>query len=148
MKANDPKQNPTIQLMDALKIKFTDLPDDAQHTVLEQVGLASDMPTTSSQEQSRQNIQTKLQAMQAGQAQMQPVSEQMHEATEPTPVENQEVAQSGEMELSPEDELLISELSKRGYNEQQIAQAVSMMQRGLPNEQIIQALHGEGVTNG
>lgn len=121
--ANDPKNNPTIQLMDALKIKFTDLPEDAQHQVLEQVGFTSQQPTTTAQELEikRADVQIK------GVDKMQSLEGDMEQE---------------QQDLDENDQLLVEELTKRGYNGPVVDQAVQMMRQGLPNEQIIQALNG------
>lgn len=121
--AQDPKNNPTIQLMDALKIKFTDLPEDAQHQVLEQVGFTSQQPTTTAQELEIKRADVKIK----GVDKMQSLEGDMEQE---------------QQDLDENDQLLVEELTKRGYNEDQVDQAVQMMRQGLPNEQIIQALHG------
>jgi hypothetical protein len=121
--ANDPKNNPTIQLMDALKIKFTDLPEDAQHQVLEQVGFTSQQPTTTAQELEIKRADVKIK----GVDKMQSLEGDM---------------QQEQQDLDENDQMLIEELTKRGYNGPVVDQAVQMMRQGLPNEQIIQALNG------
>ncbi len=45
--ANQPQQEPPKSLVESLQIKFTDLPDDAQSAVLQQLGLPADQPTQS-----------------------------------------------------------------------------------------------------
>jgi len=145
--AQDPKNNPTVQLMDALKIKFTDLPEDAQHQVLEQVGFSSQMPTTTAQELDIKRADLKLKAVSG--AHSMDMAEQSQMANVAQANEEPEASeQSVEAELEPDDEILISELTKRGYNENQVAQAISMMKQGLPNDQVIQALHSTGGENG
>lgn len=139
--AQDPKNNPVIQTMDALKIKFVDLPEDAQHKVLEQVGLASNMQTTTAQELDIKRGEAKIRAvgeMRAIDMDMAGEQEEVMEEPEEAMEEPQEQG------LSQEDELLIQELTKRGYNDEQVAQAVQMMQQGLPNDQVIQALTAGG----
>jgi len=132
--AQDPKNNPVIQTMDALKIKFVDLPEDAQHKVLEQVGLASNMQTTTAQELDIKRGEAKIRAVSEMRAIDMDMAGEQEEAVE----------EPQEQGLSQEDELLIQELTKRGYNDEQVAQAVQMMQQGLPNDQVIQALTAGG----
>ena len=139
--AQDPKNNPVIQTMDALKIKFVDLPEDAQHKVLEQVGLASNMQTTTAQELDIKRGEAKIRAVGEMRAIDMDMAGEQEEAVE-EPAEAMEEPQ--EQGLSQEDELLIQELTKRGYNDEQVAQAVQMMQQGLPNDQVIQALTAGG----
>ena len=127
--------------MDALKIKFVDLPEDAQHKVLEQVGLASNMQTTTAQELDIKRGEAKIRAVGEMRAIDMDMAGEQEEAVE-EPAEAMEEPQ--EQGLSQEDELLIQELTKRGYNDEQVAQAVQMMQQGLPNDQVIQALTAGG----
>jgi len=143
--AKDPKNNPTIQLMDALKIKFTDLPEDTQHQVLEQVGMPSNQPTTTAQELEIKRQDSGARAMQtshsmahADMSAMQPEVPNEPQVSETT----QENTNEAPEQLTQEDQQLIQMLQQRGYTDQQVAQAVQMMKSGADNSSIIAALHG------
>ena len=124
------------------------------------------MPTTTAQELQIKRADAKVKAMSTAHSMdmaeqshklsvaqsMQPEAEDQSEPGEQpenTSADNSEDVQEGEApDLTPEDEMLISELTKRGYNDAQVAQAISMMKQGLPNDQVIQALHSTGGENG
>jgi len=134
--ANDPKNNPTIQLMDALKIKFVDLPEDSQHQVLEQVGLTSQEPTTTAQELAIKatdaGVRVGQMNYQANQADMQ--NEQSMQT------------QQQEQDTQAQDQALIQGLTQRGYTPEQAQQAVDYMKQGVPSDQIIKALNTQEAT--
>ena len=137
-KQNDPKNNPTIQLMDALKIKFTDLPEDSQHQVLEQVGLGSEQPTTTAQELS-------IKASDAGVR----VGQMAHQANQADLANEQQMqSMQDEQATQEQDQALIQGLTQRGYTPEQAQKALSYMKQGVPSDQIIQALSSENATQG
>ena len=182
MKQADPKNNPVVQMMDALKIKFTDLPQDAQHQVLQQIGLPSNEATPTHQELAIKKMNTAVNAqsnMVKDSKVMEPEDmKEPGEKPEGTPAdtkedisegenpynEQPEAEDQGEMEqpensapdmqedmsegegqdqgLSEDDKLLVSELTKRGYDNKQIAKAILMMRDGMPNEEIVKVLNG------
>lgn len=136
---NDPKRNPVIQMMDALKIKFTDLPEDSQHQVLDELGLSSEENTPTARELNIKGASTAANIHSSMQPQMQPDQEGQME-------DQQEGGQEEAPGLDETDQILLVELQKRGYSDEQIGQVIAMMKHGVPNEDIIKTL--EGVNNG
>lgn len=131
---NDPKKNPMIQLMDALKVKFTDLPEDSQHKVLDEIGLSSNENTPTARELNMKGADTAAKVHGAVTGSMAQEHGQM--------MAEQEGAQEGQEELDATDQQIISQLSQRGYDREQIDNVIEMMKNGIPNDQIIQMLHG------
>lgn len=128
---NDPKRNPVIQMMDALKIKFTDLPEDSQHTVLDEIGLGSNQNTPTARELNMKGADTAV---------------SMHNAVKESENMQENTQEGGQeepgQELDQTDQQIIQQLGQRGYTKEQIDSVIQMMKQGIPNEQIIQSLHG------
>lgn len=148
-KAQEDQEHPVVKLMKSLNIKFTDLPEDSQHIILDQIGAPSNEPTTTAQELSIKKQDSNVKALQAGHG----MAHADNSAMQPDEIGQQDAETpqeaNGPEELTPEDMPLVTMLQERGYDSGQIAKALYLMRQGVPNEQIIAALHPElGGQNG
>jgi hypothetical protein len=148
-KAQEDQEHPVVKLMKSLNIKFTDLPEDSQHIILDQIGAPSNEPTTTAQELSIKKQDSNVKALQAGHG----MAHADDSAMQPDEIGQQDAETpqeaNGPEELTPEDMPLVTMLQERGYDSGQIAKALYLMRQGVPNEQIIAALHPElGGQNG
>lgn len=131
--ANDPKNHPVVRLMESLSIKFTDLPEDSQHEVLQQIGIPSQMQSPTAQNIA---IQATTAAAKVG---------QMHHQANQADLQNQQQLDQSQQDqqTQQQDQMLIGELTKRGYSPEQAQQAVDYMKQGVPSDQIIKALSSQ-----
>jgi hypothetical protein len=148
-KTQEDQEHPVVKLMKSLNIKFTDLPEDSQHIILDQIGAPSNEPTTTAQELSIKKQDSNVKALQAGHG----MAHADNSAMQPDEIGQQDAETpqeaNGPEELTPEDMPLVTMLQERGYDSGQIAKALYLMRQGVPNEQIIAALHPElGGQNG
>ena len=139
-KKGDPAENPMIKLMDALKIKFSDLPEDSQHKVLDEIGLDSQENTPTSR---KLNIEAAKVGVQADDQYLKSEAQDAN-LMQPDQENMPEDAQEPQEEFNATDGMIIEELQKRGYSEDQIAQALVLIKNGASNQEILQALENGG----
>ena len=137
-KKGDPAENPMIKLMDALKIKFSDLPEDSQHKVLDEIGLDSQENTPTAR---KLNIEAARVGVQADD---QYLKSEAQEANLVQSQQDSESPQEPQEEFNATDDMIIEELQKRGYNEDQISKALVLIKNGSSNQEILQALENGG----
>lgn len=168
------QDDPTIQLIKALSLKYNELPDEARKIVLENTGFGGDeVGTNNDPIEHKQKLDT-LDAMNKADAhERQPMldaenrdfqaqqsdkqlqaqqeakeSVQMQSSEGPEQAnENSESSSSSSAGNDPmmgamdeEETQLASALMQRGFNENDIEQAIVMKRQGAPLEQIIQSL--------
>jgi hypothetical protein len=149
MEAVQQAVEPTKQeeMYKALISKFDSLPEDTKHQLLEQLGLPSEEVSPKGEETNIKKFD--VAAKQAGpsdveldsQAEAQMNAEQStDQPTEEQPLEQSGQAQSGPTELDEQDMMLVEELKKRGFSDEQIATAIEMLKQDVPIEEILKVL--------
>lgn len=146
------QEDPTLQLIKALGLKFNDLPEQARQIVLAHTGLQSDQATPAAENQQLEISKT---AHQHGL--------EFHNATQPEqpqtptgqPGQAQPAQDQGQSQPAPQDQpqpdhpldqneqQLATVLFHRGFSETDVEQAIVMLRQGIPLEQIIQTLGGK-----
>lgn len=127
--------HPIVKLMESLNIKFTDLPEDSQHQLLDQLNLHSEMTTPTAQA-----LQLKASDSAVKVAQLQHQSNMANIQSEADVVNGKDEESMPEMDQ--EDMQLAQHLQQMGYDDQKIGQAIAMHKHGLPEEEIVQMLEG------
>lgn len=147
-KQEQDKEPAELQLIKALGVKFDKLPEQTRNVILEQLGLPSegDDPIAFDQTVNAFNTlgQAESQMNQAEQAQQQMTMQ----ANQPQSGESggqtsQSENNGGEPDieaLTPEEEPFVEELINRGFEENDIEQAVIMRRSGLDENDIMQVL--------
>jgi hypothetical protein len=153
--ANDIANHPILKLMSSLNIKFTDLPEDSKHEVLNILGIPSNQQTPTqighslSAIQTAHNINESSQGNLNQQAQMAQDQEQNQAQNELTAQGQQQQAETPPEQptqpsdtmpsdnLTPEDQEYMQELLQNGLNEQQAGQALALVHHGYAPEDVL-----------
>jgi hypothetical protein len=145
--AQKEQEDPSLQLIKALGIKFNDLPEDARQTILAHVGMESDQQTPAEHKSDIEAfnalgtaegaIDSKEQA--EAQNELQAQSNASQSQTTSTPQEaSQSDLTSG---LDDEDETaLVDMLVQLGFDDNDVQQGVVMAASGMPPDQIVEQL--------
>jgi hypothetical protein len=171
------QEHPLIKLMTSLNIKFTDLPEDSKHTLLETLGFPSEelSPTQQGLNTDQAKVDsahakamadTAMQHHQMENQNAQADLERQHQASQTEATNQAKAAQAGAKptgkgkpqpkaapaasggdsaqapNLNQHDIMLVNELLKRGYGQQQIGQALALVKVGTPVEDILSHLNG------
>ena len=137
------QEDPSLQLIKALGIKFNDLPEDARQVILSHVGMETDMPTPAAEKADIEAFNTLGTAEGAidskEQAEKQMVMQQQESTEESIPYSGS--PENGQDALSDEDETaLVEALVQLGFNDDDVQQGVIMATSGMPPEAIIEQL--------
>jgi hypothetical protein len=160
-KAKKPEVDPQMELIKALGIKFDQIPEGARQQILESLGFNTGEMTPVEQKQALEQLSALNQAddherapemaqqdrdfqsqqadkaaeQQAKQAQASQTATANTSAPQEQPQEPQLDAT-----LAPEEQELVEALLQRGFNEDDVEQAVMMTRAGMPLEEVIATL--------
>src|SRR6185437_789389 len=168
--ANDISEHPLIKLMTALQIKFGDLPEDSKQELLKLVGIPSNMVSPGQQQinlkAQQQQTDTVLKADKQAHDTTLAVRQQAHNESQDR-INAQQTAQSqaaegqeppvqpkpkqrlpaqppqqamGNHPPDPQEQQIVEALVHRGYNDQDIEQAIVMLRQGSTAEQVMATL--------
>lgn len=158
-KANKPEPDPHMELIKALNIKFDQIPESARQQVLQLLGLDTGDMTPVEQKQALEQLSALNQAddherapelaqqdrdFQASQADKAAQQQAQQSQSSPTSQSSASTAQSQQQTpdptMTPEETELVETLLQRGFNENDVEQAVMMTRQGMPLEQVIQTI--------
>lgn len=124
------------EMTKALLSKFDSLPEESKQALLEQLGL----PTGKSPKQEETDIKKFSAAEKAAGPSDVELDSQVQEVPEEGNVEEVEPLDNLTPEINEDDRMLMDELEARGFNEEQIANAVAMLKDGAELEEILPML--------
>lgn len=169
------QEDPTLQLIKALGLKYEQLPDEARRIVLENTGFGGDeVGTRNDPVEHKQNMDTLDSLNKADAHERQPEldaqarefqadeSDKNRQAEKERAQEQSANAEQGSNDssaqpvanedpmtaaLSEEESTLVTALLQRGFEDNDVEQAVVMLRQGMPLEQVIQTIGAKYAAN-
>lgn len=131
-----PQEPPELQMIKALGVKFDKLPEETRNTILEQLGLPSDGDDPIAFDQSMQAFN----ALGTAESQQQQAETAQLQAQQQTQGQEQAPTDDPNRPLDESESQIAMELMNRGFNEDDVEQAIVMLRQGMQAEQIMAIL--------
>lgn len=141
--ANDISNHPIVKLMTSLNIKFTDLPEDSKHEVLNIIGVPSQMASPTQNDTALKAI-NQAHTIVTGHEQQQNQQAQLDQTAQQNQAQNQlqvsQQVQDTQQQQSQTDAEHMKQLTDMGLSPDQAQQALALIDRGYPLEDVMKMI--------